>query len=218
MFSFLFPLISDPLILSIQDFFNSIAEFFKRYGEIGLFIYSIIETITPLAGVEIILIPLILTSSSPWWFITFILVSANAVGAFIVYFFMSKGENRFYNRLVSQKNQIKAKQMFNRYGFWAIFIFAMTPLPFFVILFTASIAKMRFLPYLTAAFVSRGVRFYITGYLIFVFGETISTGQIVLWLAIIGLGIGLLSMIIQRQILKYYEGKIKEDSNEDPSS
>lgn len=203
------------ILATLQGFFDSIAVFFQRFGVLGLFIYSVIETITPLAGVEIILVPLILTSALPWWFITLVLVVANAVGGALVYFLMAKGENKLYNRLVSKKNQEKSEKMFNRYGFWAIFIFAMTPLPFFVILFTASIAKMKFPAYIAAVFASRGVRFYITAYIVFFFRENITTGQIIIWLAIIGLVIGLLSIFVQRKILTYYENKMIASDKDD---
>ncbi len=198
------------LFSTIQELFTPIIDFFRRFGELGLFIYSIIETITPLAGVEIILVPLILTSEFPWWFITFILVSANTIGAIIVYFFMAKEDNKLYNRIVSKKNQEKAKQMFDRYGVWAIFIFAMTPLPFFVIIFTAAVAKMKFWPYIFAAFFSRSVRFYITSYFVHLGGSNVNTGEIILWLALIGVGAALIFMFIQRKILAYFENKMEQ--------
>jgi len=201
------------LFSTIQELFTPIIDFFRRFGELGLFIYSIIETITPLAGVEIILVPLILTSEFPWWFITFILVSANTIGAIIVYFFMAKEDNKLYNRIVSKKNQEKAKQMFDRYGVWAIFIFAMTPLPFFVIIFTAAVAKMKFWPYIFAAFFSRSVRFYITSYFVHLGGSNVNTGEIILWLAVIGVGAALVFMFIQRKILAYFEKKIEQPNN-----
>lgn len=197
------------LFSTIQELFTPLIEFFRRFGELGLFLYSIIETITPLAGVEIILVPLILTSEYPWWFITLILVSANTIGAIIVYFFIAKEDNKLYNRIVSENNQEKAKKMFDRYGVWAIFIFAMTPLPFFVIIFTAALAKMKFRPYILAAFMSRAVRFSITSYFVALGGASVNTGEIVLWLALIGVGVALIFMIIQRKLLGFFEGKIE---------
>ncbi len=197
------------LFSTIQELFTPLIEFFRRFGELGLFLYSIIETITPLAGVEIILVPLILTSEYPWWFITLILVSANTIGAIIVYFFIAKEDNKLYNRIVSENNQEKAKKMFDRYGVWAILIFAMTPLPFFVIIFTAALAKMKFRPYILAAFMSRAVRFSITSYFVALGGASVNTGEIVLWLALIGVGVALIFMIIQRKLLGFFEGKIE---------
>ena len=196
------------LLDTLRELFTPLIDFFIRYGEIGLFIYSIIETITPLAGVEFILVPLIVGSPERWWFITLNLVTANTIGAIIVYLFMAKEDNRIYNRLVSRNYRERAKKLFDRYGFWAIFIFAMTPLPFFVIVFTAAIAKMKFRPYVFAAFFSRGVRFSITSYFVYYAvrtGERVETGMIVFWIAVIGVGFAGIMMFVQRKLLSYFE-------------
>ncbi len=195
----------NPIVETLTDFFELVLDFFEAYGEIGLFIYSIIETITPMAGVELILFPVIIVSPMPWWFTTLNIVVANTIGAFIVYFFLAKEDNRFYNRLVKKKTRDRAKRLFDRYGFWAIFIFALTPLPFFLILFTASVAKMKFVPYMFAAFSSRATRFFIITYSVHVLGG--QTSDIILWLALIGGGMVLLMMFLQRRALAHFEKK-----------
>ncbi len=213
MLSLLLPMLSETpgLLDTLRQLFTPLIDFFQRYGELGLFLYSIIETITPLAGVEFILVPLIVSSPERWWIITLNLVTANTIGAVFVYLFMAKEDSKLYNRFVSKKQQLRAKKLFDRYGFWAIFIFAMTPLPFFVIVFTAAIAKMRFRPYVIAAFTSRGVRFFITSYFVYSAartGERVETGPIIFWLAVIGVSIALLMMFLQRKLLSHFEGKV----------
>jgi len=195
----------------LAQLFEPIFGFFKDYGEIGLFIYSIIETITPLAGVEIILFPLLLSNPERWWFITLNLVVANTIGSVFVYFFMAKEENKFYNRIVSKKYQLRAKKLFDRYGVWAIFIFAMTPLPFFVIIFTAAIARMKFRKYVLAVFLSRGIRFYITSYAVVFLG---GQGNVILWLAVIGVSFALIMMYVQKRALTYFEKEADKPKRE----
>lgn len=186
----------------LSEVFVPIFEFFLNNGEIGLFIYSIIETITPLAGVEVILFPLLLATPDRWILLTLNLVSANTIGGVIVYFFMAKEDNKFYNRVVSKKNQVNAKKIFDRYGVWAIFIFAMTPLPFFIILFVAAIARMKLPIYIFAIFFSRGIRFLMTSYAVAFLG---SSGDIIFWLALIGVGIVVIFVFIQKLVLKRLE-------------
>ena len=193
----------------LQDVFIPIYEFFVQNGEIGLFLYSIIEVSTPLVGVEFILFPLLLATPARWWFITLNLVIGNAIGSLVVYYFLARGENKFYNRVVTKKNQEFAKKTFDRYGFWAIFIFAMTPLPFFIIIFTASIAKMKIAPYLFAVVFSRGARFYITAYAVSFLG---TQGDIILWLTGIGLLTVAVFVYIQKRILKRIEKNIGTES------
>ena len=192
----------------LQDVFIPLFEFFIRNGEIGLFIYSIVEVMTPLVGVEIILFPLLLATPSRWLLITVNLVAANTIGALLVYYFLARGENRFYNRVVSKKNQEGAQRIFNRYGIWAILIFALTPLPFFIIIYTASIAKMKVLPYTFAVAFSRGSRFLITSYAVSFLG---SQGDIILWLTLIGLAMVAILVVIQKKVLKRIESKTESD-------
>jgi membrane protein YqaA with SNARE-associated domain len=188
----------------LQDVFIPLFEFFVRNGEIGLFLYSIIEVMTPLVGVELILFPLLLATPSRWLLITANLVAANTIGSLLVYYFLARGENRFYNRMVSKKNQESAQKIFNRYGIWAILIFALTPLPFFIIIYTASIAKMKILPYTFAVTFSRGSRFLITSYAVSFLG---SQGDIIIWLTLIGLAMVGILIVIQKKILKRIENK-----------
>ena len=100
----------------LSEIFVPIFEFFLNNGEIGLFIYSVIETITPLAGVEVILFPLLLANPERWILITLNLIIANTIGGVIVYFFMAKEDNKFYNRVVSKKNQENAKKYLTGMG------------------------------------------------------------------------------------------------------
>lgn len=193
----------------LQDVFIPLFDFFVRNGEIGLFFYSIIEVMTPLVGVELILFPLLLASPSRWLILTLSLVAANTIGALLVYYFLARGENRFYNRVVSKKNQEGAQKIFNRYGVWAILIFAMTPLPFFIIIYTASIAKMKIIPYTLAVSISRGFRFLLTAYAVSFLG---SQEGIILWVTIIGLAMVFVLIIIQKRILKRIEKKISMEA------
>ena len=195
---------NDGLIDFLERIFIPFFIFFRENGEIGLFIYSIIETITPLAGVEVILFPLLLATPQRWWLITLNLVVANTIGAAIVHLFMTKKENGFYNRFVKSEKQARAKKLFDRYGVWAIFIFAMTPLPFFIIIFTAAIARMKLTTYLTAVFLSRGVRFMITSYAVAQLG---ASGEVILWLAVIGIAVVLVMSYVQKRALRYFENQ-----------
>ncbi len=202
------------LLETISQLFIPLIEFFKRFGEYGLFIYSILETITPMAGVEFILFPLLVANADRWWMIALNVVVANTIGAFIVYFFMAKEDNKLYNKVVSKRNQARGKKLFDRYGFWAIFIFAMTPLPFFVILFTAAVAKMKFIPYIFAAFLSRGTRFFITAYAVVSLEGQARQANIILWLAVVGVGGALVLMFIQSKVLSYFENKANTPEEE----
>ncbi|HKL60925.1 MAG TPA: VTT domain-containing protein [Acholeplasma sp.] len=185
-------------------FVDKFLQFWEKFGELGLFIYSTIETITPLAGAEIFFVTLI-SSGKPWWRIALVATLANVFGALIVYFILAKND-KIYNKLVKKDLRERSKKLFDKYGFWAIFIFAMTPLPFFLVLFTASIAKMNIKSYVVATVISRGSRFFITTYIFDKF-TNFNTWQVVLILVLITIPMGLIMFLISKFVLPYFEKK-----------
>jgi membrane protein YqaA with SNARE-associated domain len=182
-----------------------ILEIVKMFGQIGLFFYSIFETITPLAGVEVIFIFLIRESAgmwwNSWWFTALNTTIANAIGAAIVYFLMAKENNWIARKFISPEARVKAEAIFKKYGHWAIFIFAMTPLPFFVILFIAAFSRMKFRSYLVATILSRGFRFFVTTFIINFF-VGIDVLQMVLILIAISLPISAVMYFAEKKISK----------------
>jgi len=176
---------------------NVIIDFFISYGEIGLFFYSIIETITPLAGVEFFFI-FFIRLGLPWWRLSLSATIANVVGSSIVYYFMAKENNWIVKKFIRPETRKKAETIFRKYGHWAIFIFAMTPLPYFVIVFIASFARMKLKSLLLSTIFSRGLRFFLTTFMIHSFAE-VTTFQLVMILILISLPImGIMYMLEKR--------------------
>ncbi len=183
--------------------YEAFRTFWESFGEYGLFIYSVIETITPIAGVEVFFVTLV-SAGKPWWRVALIATVANVIGSIIVYFFMAKEDNKFYNKVLKKDHQVRAQKLFTRYGVWAIFIFSMTPLPFFIIIFTAALARMKFANYATAVFFSRGTRFFLTTYILHRFSETSPT-RIVLILFLVALPMAILFVLLQKAMLRFFE-------------
>jgi membrane protein YqaA with SNARE-associated domain len=177
---------------------QAILDFFAQYGEIGLFFYSIIETITPLAGVEILFI-FLMELGATWWVLSLNTTIANAIGTAIVYYFMAKENNWIVRKFIKPETRKKAQQIFNKYGHWAIFIFAMTPLPYFVIVFIAAFSKMNLKTLILSTIFSRGLRFFITTFIIHYFSG-VNTLELVLILFGISLPIMGLMYLAERRI------------------
>jgi membrane protein YqaA with SNARE-associated domain len=188
--------------------------FWESYGEYGLFVYSIIETITPIAGVEVFFVTLV-ASGSPWWRVALVTTVANVIGSAIVYFFMAKENNRFYKKIMKPKQREQTDKLFKYYGVWAIFIFAMTPLPFFLIVFVASLAKMDIKKLLISVFLARGFRFFVTTFILHQFSD-VSPLMLVLILFLIALPVMIIMYFGQKKMLAYFENKA--DQNKDNNS
>jgi membrane protein YqaA with SNARE-associated domain len=199
---------------TIAAWFEHFRIFWESYGKYGLFVYSIIETITPLAGVEVFFVTLV-AAGSPWWRVALVTTIANVVGAAIVYFFMAKENNRFYKKILKPAQRERTDKLFKYYGVWAIFIFAMTPLPFFLILFVASLAKMDFKKLMLAVFFSRGFRFFITTVILHQFSD-VSPLMLVLILFLIALPVMAIMYFGQKKMLAYFETKANQTTNDGP--
>jgi undecaprenyl-diphosphatase len=180
---------------------TSLLEYVKSFGEIGLFFYSIFETITPLAGVELILIPFINEFNFPWWRLSLNITVANTIGSAIVYYFMAKENNFIVKKFIKPETRQKAERIFKKYGHWAIFIFAMTPLPYFVIVFVASFARMNLKTLLLSTIFSRGLRFTVTTLIIHFF-QGVNTLQLILILIGISLPIMAIMYMAEKRISK----------------
>lgn len=191
----------------IQRTYDAFRAFWVNFGELGLFVYSIFETITPIAGVEVFFVTLITLQGRPWWRIALVATLANLIGSLIVYFFLAKEDNKFYTRLLTKEQRRRAQSLFDNYGVWAIFIFAMTPLPFFIIIFVAALAKMRISHYMFAVVFARGTRFFITTFILQRFTGT-SPLMLVLILFLVAIPMSFVLMFIQKKILAYFENRM----------
>jgi membrane protein YqaA with SNARE-associated domain len=150
----------------MQEFFEMVVQFFNTYDLLGLFVYSIFETITPLAGAEVFFV-LLIAAGEQWWAVSTVTTIGNAAGAAIVYLLFGTKDAWLARKILKESDIERARKILKVYGSWAIFIFAMTPLPFFVILFVAAFVKMDFKKMMIATVLSRGFRFFLTNYMIF---------------------------------------------------
>jgi len=55
----------------------------------------------------------------------------------------------------------QAQQWFRHYGAWVVFLAAFTPIPFKLITIAAGSLSMPLIPFIIAAFIGRGMRFYL---------------------------------------------------------
>ncbi len=56
---------------------------------------------------------------------------------------------------------LQAREWFDRWGFWAVFLAGFSPIPYKVFTITAGAVAMSFPPFLVASAIGRGARFYL---------------------------------------------------------
>lgn len=78
-------------------------------------------------------------------------------------------------RLISRRQITLAERLFKKYGFWAILLAALTPIPYKVFTILAGIMNMDIRPFILVSLLGRAIRFLTVGVLIFVFGDSIKS-------------------------------------------
>jgi len=134
------------------------------WGDAGLFLISVLEsTILPFT-IELVLGPLMLAQRrKAWWFAT-VALGGCLVGAVI-------GYGIGYAAIESVNDQLIAlfgwqgaledfRTTFDQYGFWALILTGVTPVPFQIGMLTAGAAGYPLLLFLLASGIARGVRYY----------------------------------------------------------
>ncbi len=61
---------------------------------------------------------------------------------------------------------LQAKQWFDEWGFWAVFLAGFSPIPYKVFTITAGVISMAFLPFVVASAIGRGARFFLVAALL----------------------------------------------------
>ena len=70
---------------------------------------------------------------------------------------------------------LQAKNWFEKYGFWAVFVAGFSPIPYKVFTIAAGTLNMVFVPFVLASIVGRGGRFFLVAMLLAAGGEKLET-------------------------------------------
>ena len=77
-------------------------------------------------------------------------------------------------RIAGSKIINRAETLINKFGVWAVFLSAFTPIPYKVFAILAGVLKMNRSMFLLVSLVGRGLRFMLLGILILRYGEGIT--------------------------------------------
>ena len=75
---------------------------------------------------------------------------------------------------VSIESFASVQSLYDRYGFWAIFLAGLTPLPYKVFTISAGVFSINIGIFILASFLSRGLRFFVLAGLIYRYGDPIT--------------------------------------------
>ncbi len=81
--------------------------------------------------------------------------------------------NWFFDHVFSLEAFEKVQAMFAKWNFWIIFTAGFTPIPYKLFTISAGVFDINFWGFVLASIVSRGLRFFLVGWLIWRFGAPI---------------------------------------------
>ena len=158
----------------------------SRWGALALFVLAFAESSFFPIPPDVLLIALCLGAVTRSFRYAAICLAGSilgAVGGYTIGFYLwqnSAGEytalaNRFYNHVFSMESFLEVKSLYDTYDFWIVFTAGFTPLPYKLFTITGGLFKIDFVMFILASIVSRGLRFFLIGGLIWKFGAPIKT-------------------------------------------
>ena len=148
-----------------------------RFAMPFIFFIGYVEAIIFPLPQEIFMVPMMLSERSKVFRIAFYSFIGSILGGITAYYlgllFFDSVVNPIINFYGYSHHFLFFKDQINEFGFIYVFIGGFTPLPFKIITLTSGALSIPFWNFLIAAILSRGLRFYLVGYLVWKYGEKV---------------------------------------------
>jgi len=146
-------------------------EFLRHHGIWGLVFTAFAESsFLPIAP-DIFLIPLALALPKRAFFLALICTLCSGAGSLFGYFLGDKIGHPLLKKVTSPATMNRLEMVVNKYGAWAIFVAALTPIPYKVFTICSGCFSMNIPRFLLAALLGRGLRFFTEAILIYTMGR-----------------------------------------------
>ena len=148
-----------------------------RFAMPFIFFIGYVEAIIFPLPQEIFMVPMMLSERSKVFRIAFYSFIGSILGGITAYYlgllFFDSIVNPIINFYDYSHHFLFFKDQINEFGFIYVFIGGFTPLPFKIITLTSGALNIPFWNFLIAAILSRGLRFYLVGFLVWKYGEKV---------------------------------------------
>ncbi len=148
-----------------------------RFAMPFIFFIGYVEAIIFPLPQEIFMVPMMLSERSKVFRIAFYSFIGSILGGITAYYlgllFFDSVVNPIINFYNYSHHFLFFKDQINEFGFIYVFIGGFTPLPFKIITLTSGALSIPFWNFLIAAILSRGLRFYLVGFLVWKYGEKV---------------------------------------------
>ncbi|MGN0007569.1 MAG: YqaA family protein [Alistipes sp.] len=158
----------------------------SRWGALALFCFAFAESSFFPIPPDVLLIALCIGATARSFRFAAICLGGSLVGAMagygIGYFLWQTpaGEytaiaDFFFAHVFSEEAFLRVQNLYNQYNFWIVFTAGFTPLPYKLFTITGGLFHIDFAMFIIASLVSRGLRFFVIGWLIWKFGSPIKS-------------------------------------------
>ena len=148
-----------------------------RFAMPFIFFIGYVEAIIFPLPQEVFMVPMMLSERSKVFRIAFYSFIGSILGGITAYYlgllFFDSIVNPIINFYDYSHHFLFFKDQINEFGFIYVFIGGFTPLPFKIITLTSGALIIPFWNFLIAAILSRGLRFYLVGFLVWKYGEKV---------------------------------------------
>jgi undecaprenyl-diphosphatase len=157
----------------VEDMLEWSRDVFLPIGDVGLFVVAFVESSIFPVPPDVLLIPLVLLNPSLGLYYASISTIGSVLGGIAGYFIGFKGGRRIALKLFSENKVRKVEDYFERYGAWAVFIAAFSPIPYKVFTIASGIVRLDKKRFIIASAIGRASRFFAESILIMLWGEQI---------------------------------------------
>lgn len=158
----------------------------SKWGGLALFLLALAESSFFPIPPDVLLIALALGAAKKSFRYATICLVGSILGAYIGYaigFFCWQdisGEYTalaewFFAHVFSQESFIEVGSLFDKYNFWIVFTAGFTPLPYKLFTISGGLFHIDIVMFTIASIISRGLRFFLIGWLIWRFGAPIKS-------------------------------------------
>jgi len=199
------------IILGIKSGLQSLLEWLKAFGALGLFGISLVDSAgIPLpGGPDAVMIWLSATTPGLMPLYALAATAGSAIGCTLLYLIARRAGIAALNRLTVER-RTRIENLLGRYDLIAVMVPAVLPPPFpfkpFVL--CAGVFRLKTWRFITAIFIGRAVRFLIEGWLAIRFGE--DAGRIIRqhgWKVLVAVIVVAGAFVAAR----YYRGRIRAE-------
>ncbi len=156
----------------------------SKWGALALFLFAFAESSFFLIPPDVLLIALCLGAAARSFRFAAICTAGSVLGAVLGYtlgFFAwqnTAGDPTalaqfFYDHVFSVEAFNRVGDLYKSYDFWIVFTAGFTPLPYKIFTITGGLFHINLVMFLVASVISRGLRFFLIGFLIWKFGAPI---------------------------------------------